>query len=241
MKLTKAALGYNEDENRIAERARDWIVAEPAKGFMFPVFNDRTADIHSVLYYSHKSEELMKDFIDGMFGCGEPISAGSQAETFRTIINETLGEDCALEVVKNIHENIGTLIEENKNDPEPLTLTKPDVKKLFEESGVDDEKMADFDWKYDKAVKEALSAGDRNEPGVKGGRDIQPEKAEIMVSNIDGMKKFNIETPDIVIKVNPDRTDLIETRIIDGRECLIITVDDHVEVNGLSVKTILGR
>lgn len=225
VKLSKAALGYDADENRISERVRDWIVSEPSHGFLFPAFEDRTANIHGMLYYSHKSEELMETFIDAMFGSEAPLSAGSQAETFNAIMTETLGEDCALEVVKSIHENIGAMISDNKDDPEPLMLTKPDVRKLFEASGVENEKMADFDWKYDKAVKEKLPEAS------------DAEKAEIMVSNIEGVKKFNIETPDVVIKVNPDRTDLIETRMIDGRECLVITVNDHVEVNGMNVRT----
>ena len=45
------------------------------------------------------------------------------------------------------------------------------------------------------------------------------------------------KTPDIIIKVNPDRADLVETRIIDGRQCLVIPVDDHIEVNGINVRT----
>ena len=50
-------------------------------------------------------------------------------------------------------------------------------------------------------------------------------------------KKFHIETPDVVIKVNPERSDLIETRMIDGRQCLVIPVDDHIEINGIHVRT----
>ena len=38
--------------------------------------------------------------------------------------------------------------------------------------------------------------------------------------------------------MNPDRADLVETRIIDGRQCLVIPVDDHIEVNGINVRTI---
>ena len=59
-----------------------------------------------------------------------------------------------------------------------------------------------------------------------------------MAANIAETRKFNIETPDIVIKVNPDRADLIETREIDGRQCLVIAVDDHIEVNGINVRTL---
>ena len=46
----------------------------------------------------------------------------------------------------------------------------------------------------------------------------------------------DVETPDIVIKVNPERADLIETMEIEGRKCLVIAIDDHVEVNGVSVR-----
>ena len=39
----------------------------------------------------------------------------------------------------------------------------------------------------------------------------------------------------MVIKVNPERMDLVETRVIDGRACLVIPVDDYLEVNGMPV------
>ena len=64
------------------------------------------------------------------------------------------------------------------------------------------------------------------------------EKATLLAANIAETRKFNIETPDVIIKVNPERADLVETRIIDGRQCLVIAVDDHIEVNGINVRTI---
>ena len=67
------------------------------------------------------------------------------------------------------------------------------------------------------------------------------DKTELLATNITNTKRFDIETPDIVIKVNPERTDLIETKLIDGRQCLVIAVDDHVEVNGISVRTVPKR
>ena len=38
--------------------------------------------------------------------------------------------------------------------------------------------------------------------------------------------------------MNPERADLVETRMIDGKQCLLITVDDHIEVNGVNVRTL---
>ena len=42
--------------------------------------------------------------------------------------------------------------------------------------------------------------------------------------------------PSVVIKVANDRTDLIETRQIDGKTYVMIEVTDQIEVNGITVK-----
>ena len=216
VKLSKAGLCYNAEANLIQDRIRDWIVDRPDKGFLFPAFNDRSTDLHSVLYYTKKSEDLQPEMIDQLLGAKMPMSADTQKETFQMIIEDTLGEDGDYETVRNIHETLNELIEEHKEDPDPLSLDKTDVKKIFEQSGVSNEKMENFDQNFEE------NAG---------------EKASLLASNIAETKKFNIETPDVVIKVNPERMDLVETRMIDGRQCLVIPVDDHIEVNGLNVRT----
>ena len=215
--LSKAGLCYNAEDNRIEDRIRDWIVDMPDKGFLFPAFNDRGTDLHSVLYYTKKSADLQPEMIDQLLGVKMPMSADDQKETFQMIIEDTLGEDGDYETVRNIHETLNDLIEEHKEEPEPLALDMTEMKKVFEKSGVDAEKMENFDRNFEE------NAG---------------EKASLLASNIAETKKFNIETPDVIIKVNPDRADLIETRIIDGRQCLVIPVDDHIEVNGINVRTI---
>ena len=214
--LSKAGLSYNAQDNRIQDRIRDWVVDVPDKGFLFPAFTDRNTDLHGVLYYTKKSEDLQPELIEQVLGAKMPMSADTQKETFQLIIEDTLGEDGDYETVRNIHDTLNDLIEEHKEEPEPLQLDKTDVKKIFEQSGVPAEKMEFFDQTYEAA------AG---------------EKTSLMAANIAETRKFNIETPDIIIKVNPDRADLVETRIIDGRQCLVIAVDDHIEVNGINVRT----
>ena len=215
--LSKAGLSYNAEDNRIQDRIRDWIVDMPAKGFLFPAFSDRSTDLHGVLYYTKKSEDLQPELIDQLLGAKMPMSADSQKETFQMIIEDTLGEDGDYETVRNIHETLNDLIEEHKEEPEPLSLDQTEIRKIFEQSGVDAEKMEGFDRNFEE------NAG---------------EKTSLLAENIAETRKFHIETPDIIIKVNPDRADLVETRIIDGRQCLVIPVDDHIEVNGIQVRTI---
>ena len=215
--LSKAGLSYNAESNCIQDRIRDWVVDMPDKGFLFPAFNDRSTDIHGVLYYTKKSEDLQPELIEQLLGARMPMSANTQKETFQMLIEDTLGEDGDYETIRKIHDTLNDMIEEHKEEQEPLQLDKTDVRKVFEKSGVSSEKMECFDQNYEE------TAG---------------EKTSLLATNITETKKFQIETPDIVIKVNPERADLIETRVIDGRQCLVIAVDDHIEVNGVNVRTL---
>lgn len=214
--LSKPGLSYDAQANEFHNRIRDWIVEMPDTGFLFPSFNDRCTDIHSALYYTKNPEEAHPEFVDGILGAVLPLSAGSQKETFQALIEETLGEDAEYEIVKNIHENLTEMMEEHKEIPEPLTLDKHQVRNLFEKSGVEEEKLTDFEMLYDAAAGENTS---------------------LMVSNVANTRTFEVKTPDVIVKVNPERADLVNTMLVEGRRCLVIELSDHVEVNGISIRT----
>lgn len=215
VKLSKSGLSYDVDQNSIVGRNRDWVVDPPVKGFLFPAFNDRTADIHQALYFTKKPEELQPKLIEELLGSDIPLSAENQKVTFNEILSETLGEECNFEMVRCIHDNLQEMIEENKEEPEPLELDKFDMRRLLEQSGASEEKLEKVETVFTQ------TAG---------------EKRRLMAANVAETKKFSIETPDVVIKVSPDRADLVETRIIDDRKCLVIAINDHVEVNGLDIE-----
>ena len=48
--LSKPGLSYHEEENKIANRNRDWVVDMPDAAFLYPAFNQRSADVNEVLY-----------------------------------------------------------------------------------------------------------------------------------------------------------------------------------------------
>lgn len=216
VQLSKEGLCYNPETNHMENRIRDWLVEPPVKGFLFPAFNDRSTDIHSLLYFSKQAEDLQPEFIENALGCTFPLSAGSQKSTFQSVVINTLGEEREYDVIRNIHDNLNDIIEETKESPEPPVLTKPELKRLLLNSGVTEERMETFDSNFDH---------------------IAGEKTEFLVPNIAETRKFCIETPDIVIKVNPERADLVETQIINGRRCLVIEMTDQVEVNGVPIRT----
>lgn len=216
VKLSKPGLSYKAETNAINERIRDRVVEPPVSGFLFPAFTDRNTDLHSILYYSKNPDELKQEFSQQLFGCNPPLTAASQKETFNTLVADTLLDGCTYETVKSIHESLAQLMEERKDDPEPLTLMREDVKNLLESTGADASALEQFDTEFEQA------AGDGQAP--------------LFVSNVVNTRKFEIKTPDINISVKPDRTDLIETRILNGRPYFLIPADDSVEVNGIPVK-----
>ena len=103
-----------------------------------------------------------------------------------------------------------------QDSPDPVQLSREDVRRLFEECGVSEEKMETFDRMYAAAVG----------------------NGSLTLQNIACGRRFRIETPDVKIEVAPDRLDLVEARFIDGKECLVVTVNDRVEVDGMNVRTI---
>ncbi len=217
VKLSKAGLCYNAEKNSIEDRNRDWLVEAPEAGFLFPAFNDRNTDLHSMLYYTKNPEALQPALMEEFFGCQTPLSARGQKETFQELLTEALGESCDYETVVNIHENLNELIEEKKDLPDPPTLTKPEVKNLLLQSGVSEETMEHFEEQFD------ITAG---------------EKTEFLATNLTSTKTMEVRTPDVIVKVSPEKAALLETRIIDGRSYLLIQIDDQVEVNGVIIRPV---
>lgn len=213
--LSEPGLAYDPVRNEFHNRERDWVVQLPMIGFLYPAFNDRSTDIGSIMYYTKDSENLSDSLVETLFGCTLPLTAGNQKETFQTLVTETLGDQCEFEAVKSIHEKMGELIEEHKEELAPLVLDKAEVKSLFASSGVANEKMTEFETHYEKAA----------------GPDTP-----LYVNNVYNTRSFDVKTPDVTIKVKPNRTDLIDNRTVDGRPCLVVALNGDVEVNGIAVK-----
>ncbi len=212
--LDKPGLSYASNEKMFKNKIRNWMVQMPKTAFLFPAFNYRTTDIHNILYYSKKSEELNDDFIESVLGCREPLTAKSQKENFQAFIEETLEETCDMEAVKNIRENINRRLSETEESA-ALTLDKADIKTILGESGVSAEKMKEFDNNFDECFGDTC---------------------KLHASNVVNERSFEIKTPSVTIKVDPERTDLVKTREIDGRKYIVVEINDNVLVDGIKVK-----
>lgn len=216
VKETKPALKYDIPGSMLCSRDMDWLVSPPELGFLFPAFDDRSANIYNALYYTRKTDDNHPEFVDGMFRVEPPMPAGLQQETFREILAEALEEDCSYSVVQELQGRITELVEDHKarKDPEPLTVSKSVLGGMLEACGVPEEKTAAFQEKYDEAF---------------GGGAVSPK-------NLLSTKELVVRTPNVTIKVDPEYGDLVETRFIDGRKYILVRVEGDVEVNGLNVQ-----
>ena len=219
--LSKPGLGYDEEDNNFHDKKQNHMVDVPDVGFLFPAFNKRSADEDMTLFYTKDVSEFEDGLIDCLLDCAVPLPAKQQKETFTSLVNEALGEEADLEIVKNIHENLEQIIEEKKQEsPAPVMLDKPEMKDLLEKSGVKEEKLENFEEHFE------MAAG---------------EHGKLVASNVSSGKKFEVKTPDVVIKINSDKTDIVSTQVIDGRQCLVIQIDERLEVNGISVNPDTGE
>ncbi len=219
VKLTKNALGFHAHENKFTSIRSDYAIAPPALGFLFPTFDDRTANIYKSQFYTRDTALDNAPLLTALFGKEEteaPMPAAIQKETFRAILTETMETDCSMNVVKSVQNELRSLIEEHKETKkeEPLVIDKAIVKGALTSCGISEEHMQAFDKRFDEA--------------------FGPEK-ELHPENLVD-KSFEVKTADVTVKVAPDRADLIRTRVIDGVKYILIRADESVEVNGVRIR-----
>lgn len=216
VKQTKPNLRYIAEEKEFHDGGMAQVVCAPELGFLFPAFDNRTTNIYNALFYTHSAKQNHKNVIDTLFCVPAPMAAADQKKSFEALLTTALDEECSLEVVQNVHDEICQCIEIHKESraTEPLLISKDQVKSTLLQSGISEPKIAKFSLDFDEAF----------------GLD-----AQLHPKNIIDNKRIEITTPDVVIKVNPERSDLIETRVIGGVKYILICADDNVEVNGVSI------
>ncbi|MGN0361718.1 MAG: DUF4317 domain-containing protein [Bilifractor sp.] len=214
--LSKPGLVYDLPSNAFIDKTQDWMVQMPDTGFLFPAFNDRNTDIHSLLYYAKNPELLHPELMEDILGCQLPMTAGDQKKTFDQIIEDTFSDHCDFEVAKTVHQNLNALLEGKKDDPEPTPLDKNEIRRFLESCGAEKEQIERFEETY---------------------QESPAEEPHILASNIANPRKFEVKSDDVKIAIDSSRTDLIETRQIDGIEYILIPLTDNVEVNGIRIRS----
>lgn len=248
--LSKPGLGYRPDENRIGARIRDWVVMGPDLGFLFPAFNDHSADIHKVDYFVKDAKDSHPDFVEEVLGTAGKRTATQQRQTFAQIVKQAFAtdEEKGKEVLGNIQESLAIRTQEEEADNEadqmlsaPIVLDEQIIAAILEENEVDEDKA--------ERIKEVVKEEFADEaPEVKNLVDskivkahaAEKEKRELVKEVVELKKELEAidkekEDYDVVLTIREDKADQIREEIVGDRKCIVIPVDDgaRVSVNGV--------
>ena len=216
VKQTKAVLHYDPSSREFQDGNMVNAVAAPEIGFLFPAFDNRATNIYNALYYNRSPKDNHEELVNALFNTPVAKPAQEQKESFEGMLSAALDEECSLEVVQTVHDQLcqQILLHKESKVPEALTISKEQVTDMLEECGVSEQKIAKFSVEFEETF----------------GLD-----AEVFPANIIDTKKIEIKTDDVSIKVATDRSDLIQTRVIGGAKYILIRADENVEVNGVNI------
>ena len=124
-------------------------------------------------------------------------------------------ENCNFENVRTLHEELQELKEQGKEEEKEQTLSKSQLKQLFENAGATEEGLANFSALYDESLGEHDSSF----------------YTENLVNNSLHLKSENLQ-----LKIKNEVSAILESKIIDGKEYLLIPVSDNLEVNGIPIR-----
>ncbi len=249
VKLTKAALGYREEENRIAPRIRDWAVDAPESGFLFPAFTDRSSDIHNVMMYTKNTKDPHKEFWENGLGCASKFTSTEKKNAFEHMIVNSVGPDNEdlQDIIADVNQNISDFITNEKEihgEKEPVVLTTKDVEEILSDAGLSEQKAEHIAKTYDDFFKEdeVPLADEILDTKVIKNNEIRQEKnalKEQVVTLTQKLEQAGVlnedgKNVDIVLRVSEEKAKEIVTSVIDGQKCLVIPVEEneYATVNG---------
>lgn len=208
---------FRESDNLFHAISSTAVLSRPELGFMFPAFTDRATDIYHALYFTRSIENNHPEFIERIFAGEPPMPPKAQKEAFGDCLAGALLEECDFDVIRSVHSQISDMVEAHKlaKEEEPLTLSASSLKNVLECCGIGEDKIEKFREEFDEGFG---------------------KNAEVSPKNVVNVKKFELKTPDVTIKVNPERRDLVSTQVIGGVEYILVRATEGVEVNGISVK-----
>ena len=122
-------------------------------------------------------------------------------------------------------------------------LGKEEVRGILRDCGVGEERLQSFDDRFDLVftapVQEEKEENKESEDDSAISRypeEIPVEERIFVASNLVPQRTLEVKNADFTIRIHTDRTELLETRTIDGKKCLVIELEDGVSVNGIPIR-----
>ncbi|MGG3927177.1 DUF4317 domain-containing protein [Metabacillus fastidiosus] len=190
----------------------------PLSGFMFPAFNDNSADVNHILYYGGKVNQPDDYFIEEVLQCEDIITAVEEKDSFEQILKVVVGDEIDSEIISNVYEEIDKIVQENEEneESESPTLDYRDIGRILKVSGVED---VDTE-KVEQAFKNVVD-------------DVNHEiKASSIVP-----KSIKINTKIADVSISPQDLKNVKYITYNGKRCLLLEVDEDVVVEGFKLES----
>lgn len=255
VELSKPALGYREEENRIGARLRDWVVGLPDLGFVYPAFSGRGSDVNAVMYYVKTGKSSHPELVENVLGCVAQRTAAEDKQAFQSIVINAFGEDeeQADTAFFKIQKTISDMVAEREEDETlpPVSLTPEVVADLAAEAEVPDDVKAHIEKTFVQTFGDVPPTADNVldskfveanlqrvhtaelEQKVSALRQQLAEQAERMQEADEAPWEEN--DAGIVLRVSEKKAERVRTGVVDGQRCLLIPLEEgeSASINGV--------
>lgn len=210
-------LDMAEKEIKLDSNLSALAIKNPIEGFVYPVFNEGYVDVNKVLYNTSKANSLNPSFIKNVIGCVEKLTSEQEKEIFNNVLTSALGSKVPADTLFEVYEGLMTINADEDNEVSETICIK-DLDRVLKAKGINE--------------LDTLKATLKNS-------DIDAEDFDFKVDNIipQKSKAIKIKNNNVEISLSAKELDKIKQVENRGRKCLIIELDDDIDIEGFKLET----
>lgn len=219
--MPKRAVMFDYSEKEFKSNSVTDVVinlTSPLEGFMFPAVNNNQADVNHVLYSAGKKDCPDPTFIEKVLNCTYTTTAKEEKQKFEDVLKEVIGEKVDSSVIASIYDEINKVIEENEDSEEP-TLDSEDIKHILNVSGVEGV----------ETVEDVFQA-------ILDDKHYEFKASSLIPNYTSKSVKINTKVANVAISPR-DLRGIAQVINHKGKRCLLIEVDEDVEVEGFVLES----
>lgn len=212
-RLTDIGLFYSTKDNCVSRKVNEemQIIPSPLDAFLYPSFSERAADVNHFLYHSKTAKKPNIDLIEQFFHIPFQSTAPEQADGFAQVIADVFPQGLDVKTAIQFHRNVSDFIQEGTEEDAVVKVDKARVHDLLDASGAMAQNMEHFDSAYTRIL----------------------EDQELAAVNLVEKGKVSLKSPAITVSIKDDALDQVQTRVIDGKSCLVIEITDELKISNL--------
>lgn len=212
-KLTNLGLIYNNHDKEVRRKINEEmeIASASLDAFLYPVFTQRRTDLNHFLYHTKSAKNPNISLIEEYFHIPFTSTAQEQQDGFAKVIEDAFPDGLSSQVAMKFHENLSEFVNEGSQEEGVVMINKRQIKDLLASSGLGASALQDFDRSYQTIL----------------------EDQEVAAINLLEKGKVSLKAPSITINVKDDALERIQAKEVDGKYCLVIEIDEGLQISGL--------